>query len=79
MSRRSDNDLTGVLHAERLWIIRHDGAESADGANSLRRALQMAAELADAGHHVTSVRDPNARTIIEQHQIRRLLARVGKP
>src|SRR5271163_3064160 len=51
----------------------------ADGANSLRRALQKAAELAGAGHHVTSVRDPNARTIIEQHQIRRLLKRLGSP
>ena len=50
--RRSDNDLIGVLLVDKVWIIHHDGADS---ENSLRRALQKAAELWLARHHVTSV------------------------
>jgi hypothetical protein len=74
--RRSDIDLIGVLLVDKVWIIHHDGADS---ENSLRRALQKAAELWLVGHHVTSVSDPNNRTIIEPDQIRRLLKRLGMP
>jgi hypothetical protein len=76
MSRRSDNDLIGVLSVDRLWIVTHDGMDSANG---LRRALQKAAELESTSHNVTSVRDPNDRTVIEPDQIGRLLKRLGLP
>jgi hypothetical protein len=75
MSPASDQSLIAVLDADEIWIIRHDGA---DHANSLRRALQKAADLATAGHHVSSIRNLGDRTIIEPDQIIRLLKHIGQ-
>jgi hypothetical protein len=63
MIRRSDNDLIGVMSADRVWIIRHDGE---DWENSLPRALQKAEELELAGHHVTSVSNSIDRTVLSR-------------
>jgi hypothetical protein len=52
MSPASDQALIAVLDDDEIWIIRHDGA---DHANSLRRALQKAADLATAGHPEMSI------------------------
>jgi hypothetical protein len=75
MSPASDQALIAVLDADEIWIIRHDGA---DHANSLRRALQKAADLATAGHHVSSIRNLGDRTIIEPDQIIRLFKHIGQ-
>ena len=75
MSPASDQALIAVLDADEIWIIRHDGA---DHANSLRRALQKAADLTTAGHHVSSIRNLGDRTIIEPDQIIRLIKHIGQ-
>jgi len=75
MSSASDQALIAVLDADEIWIIRHDGA---DHANSLRRALQKASELATAGYHVSSIRSLGDRAIIEPDQIVRLLKQTGQ-
>jgi transcriptional regulator with XRE-family HTH domain len=73
-STKNDDDLVAVLDADEIWIIRHKGADRAD---SLRRALHKAFELAALGHCPTSIRNLGDRTIIEPDQIRRLFSRLG--
>jgi transcriptional regulator with XRE-family HTH domain len=70
-----DEDLLAMLEKDEFWFIRH--GNGIDNKTSLRRALEHAADLADVGNSISSIRALDDRIVIGPDQIRRMFKQLG--